>query len=102
MPVSTPIVEDITEESLDVKEPSLYQVLIHNDDKTTIDFVIFLLQSVFHKSEIDAIDITYRVHVEGVGVVGVFTQEIAMEKVSEGIELARINGFPLVLSAKPE
>ena len=85
-----------TEAEDEVRHPSLYKVLIHNDDYTTMDFVVFVLQSIFHRSESDAIRLMMQVHQQGVGVAGIFTFEIAEMKASETMELARANEYPLL------
>jgi ATP-dependent Clp protease adaptor protein ClpS len=89
--------ESATAEAEDeVRQPPLYRVLIHNDDYTTMDFVVYVLQSVFHRSESDAIRLMLQVHQQGVGVAGVFTHEIAEMKAAETMELARANEYPLL------
>ena len=95
------------QESVDVKErartrrPPLYKVLLHNDDYTTKEFVVWVLQNVFHKSEGDAVAIMSHVHNHGVGVAGVFTFEVAETKVSKTMQLARAHEYPLQLSIEP-
>jgi ATP-dependent Clp protease adaptor protein ClpS len=84
------------------KKPPLYKVLFHNDDYTTMEFVVSVLVTVFHHSEAMAHTIMMHVHTKGVGVAGVFTREIAETKVAKTISLARKNEFPLELSIEPE
>ena len=84
-----------TEEILEVKEPRLYKVLLHNDDYTTMEFVISILETVFHKSTPDATRIMLNVHNEGVGVAGIYTREISETKIAVVHELAKKNEFPL-------
>jgi len=78
------------------KEPPLYMVILHNDDYTTMDFVVFILQSVFRRSFADAFRLMMDVHNQGRGIAGVFTHEIAEMKVAETMELARLNEYPLL------
>ena len=85
----------VTEERKETKEPQLYKVLLHNDDYTTMEFVISILETVFHKSTPDATKIMLNVHHEGVGVAGVYTKEIGETKISVVHQLARKNEFPL-------
>ncbi len=84
------------EEELD--EPPMYKVLLHNDDYTTMEFVVEILEKVFHKSPAEATRIMLLVHKNGTGVCGVFTAEIAETKVELVHHLARKNGFPLQCS----
>jgi ATP-dependent Clp protease adaptor protein ClpS len=86
------------EERTRTKKPPMYKVLLHNDDYTTKEFVVFVLTSVFHKSEPDAITIMEHVHTNGVGVAGVFTFEVAETKVTKTVQLARAHEYPLQLS----
>ncbi len=85
----------LAEEHIETKEPQLYKVLLHNDDYTTMEFVISILETVFHKSTPDATKIMLNVHNEGVGVAGVYTREICETKISVVHQLAKKNEFPL-------
>src|SRR6476659_5989300 len=78
------------------EEPPLFKVLLHNDDYTTMDFVVHVLQSVFNLPEDQAIQIMLNVHVKGIGVAGVYTYEVAEMKVSKTSDLAREHEFPLL------
>lgn len=92
----TQIIEQI-EEKIEVQVPKMYKVLLHNDNTTTMEFVILILTSIFHKSVEDAIQITMHIHHTGQGIAGSpYTKEIAEEKTLETISLARANGYPLV------
>ena len=83
------------------QKPPLYKVLLHNDDYTTKEFVVFVLQSVFHRGETDAVTIMEHVHTHGVGVAGVYTFEVAETKVTKTVQLARAHEYPLQLSIEP-
>lgn len=85
-----------------LKQPRLYRVLLHNDDYTTREFVVHVLQSVFHLGEQDAIRIMLHVHHNGVGVAGVFTREVAETKIKRVEQMAREHEFPLRLTMEPE
>lgn len=85
-----------------LKRPTLYKVLFHNDDYTTREFVVFVLQSVFHHDEAAATRIMWHVHTTGVGVAGVFTYEVAETKARKVEALAQENEFPLRVSVEPE
>ncbi|MCR4667616.1 MAG: ATP-dependent Clp protease adapter ClpS [Desulfovibrio sp.] len=78
-----------------LKEPERYRVLLHNDDYTTMDFVVKVLCQIFHKSVDEATEIMMRVHQQGRGECGVYTYEIAESKVSSVQIMARSAGFPL-------
>jgi ATP-dependent Clp protease adaptor protein ClpS len=84
-----------TKDAVETKEPPMYKVLLHNDDYTTMEFVISILETVFHKSTPDATKIMLNVHNEGIGVAGVYTKEICETKISVVHQLAKQHQFPL-------
>lgn len=77
------------------RQPSMYKVLLLNDDYTPMEFVVHILEGIFHKSSEEATRITLHVHQRGVGVCGVFTYEIAETKVTQVIDFARRHEHPL-------
>ncbi|MBN2140937.1 MAG: ATP-dependent Clp protease adaptor ClpS [Desulfovibrionaceae bacterium] len=79
----------------ELKEPRKYKVMLHNDDYTTMDFVVEILINVFSKSSSEAMNIMLAVHNEGIGVCGVYTAEVAETKVDLVHRLAKRAGFPL-------
>ena len=85
-----------TESETRLKKPPLYKVLIHNDHYTTMEFVVFILQTVFNKQESEAIRIMLKVHIEGVGLAGIYPYEIAEMKVEKVTQLAQANEYPLL------
>jgi len=99
-PESIEEVEDEIQE--DLEEPPLYRVLLHNDDYTTMQFVVEVLMVVFNKSMEEATLIMLNVHKKGVGLCGVYPYEIAETKVDTVDSLARENGFPLKCSMERE
>ena len=99
-PDSNVVTETVPQKKL--KRPTLYKVLLHNDNYTTREFVVAVLKEVFHKSETDAVQIMLHVHYNGVGVAGVYTFEVAETKIRIVEAAARENGFPLRLSMEPE
>jgi ATP-dependent Clp protease adaptor protein ClpS len=84
------------------RRPSLYRVLLHNDDYTTQDFVVYVLKAIFHHSDELAYQIMMHVHTRGIGVAGLFPYETAEAKVERVHTLARENEFPLKCSIEPE
>lgn len=84
------------------KKPRLYKVLLHNDDYTTMEFVIEVLMKFFHKNQAEATHLMLYVHHKGRAVVGVFTYDVAQTKTQQVITYARENGHPLMCSAEPE
>ena len=89
--------EDRTKEKPreDVKEPDMFRVVLHNDDYTTMEFVVEVLMKVFRKSVVDATKIMLDVHRKGAGHVGVYTYDIASTKVNQVHQMARDREFPL-------
>ncbi|MDM8535481.1 ATP-dependent Clp protease adapter ClpS [Desulfobacterales bacterium HSG17] len=86
----------------DIKEPSMYKVFLHNDDYTTMEFVVEILVFVFNKSAEDATQVMLNVHRQGIGLCGVYTYEVAETKVNTVSTLAKENGFPLKCSMEEE
>jgi ATP-dependent Clp protease adaptor protein ClpS len=84
-----------------VRTPRLYRVLLHNDDYTTMEFVVMVLMSVFHRTESEAIQIMLHVHRRGVGVAGVYPREVAESRVAKAARLAREAEFPLRCTMEP-
>ena len=87
------ITERRTERKL--QKPKMYKVLLHNDDYTTMEFVVFVLQGIFHRSEAEAVQIMLHVHKSGLGVAGVYSYEIAETRIAQVEALARQHEFPL-------
>ena len=85
----------ITGSQAEVRQPPLFKVLMHNDDYTTMEFVVEVLQSVFHKGPTEADRIMLHVHFNGVGVCGVYPFEVAEMKVARVHAVARHRGYPL-------
>jgi ATP-dependent Clp protease adaptor protein ClpS len=78
-----------------IEEPPLYEVLLLNDDYTTMDFVIAVLEVIFHKNEMQATEIMLSVHKKGVGVAGVYSRDLAETKVAMVHDWAQQEGHPL-------
>ena len=80
------------------EEPPLFQVLLHNDDYTTMEFVVYVLQTIFNMPEDQAVQVMLNVHVKGIGIAGVYTYEVAEMKVSKTTAMAREHEFPLLVT----
>ena len=91
-----------TETRVKTKKPSMYRVLLLNDDYTPMEFVVFILEQFFNKSPEQATRIMLHVHQKGVGVCGVYTFEVAETKVAQVMDLARRNEHPLQCTMEKE
>ncbi len=95
--------ENVAEkERQEAKEPSRYRVILLNDDYTTMEFVIHVLETVFHKSPAEATQIMLSVHKKGAGLCGLYTREIAETKIIAVHEMAAQNQFPLKCTMERE
>ena len=84
------------------EKPRLYKVLLHNDNYTTMDFVVLVLTNVFRKSQGQAVQIMLDVHRKGIGVAGVYSREIAETKIAQVTYMAQQAHFPLLCTLEPE
>ena len=94
--------ETLVQEEQQTKKPPLYKVLLHNDDFTSMEFVVLVLIEIFHKSEAVAFQIMSAVHHQGIGTAGVFTREVAETKINQVHNLARANEYPLLCTMEEE
>ncbi len=95
--------ENVAEKtSEEVKTPSLYKVFLLNDDYTTMEFVVQVLERVFRMAPPEAVRIMLNVHKKGIGLCGVYTRDIAETKIAKVHELARGAGFPLKCTMEKE
>lgn len=85
-----------------LREPRRYKVIIHNDDFTTMDFVVMVLVQVFMKNQQEAEALMLQVHHSDKAVVGIYSYDIAVSKVHKATTLAREQGYPLLLTVEPE
>jgi ATP-dependent Clp protease adaptor protein ClpS len=98
--------QDTPQEGIELEErtrleaPKLFRVVLHNDHYTTMEFVVKVLMSIFHKSAGEATKIMLDVHRKGHGTVGLYTRDIAQTKVVQVHEMARQNEFPLKASCE--
>lgn len=82
--------------------PRRYKVIFHNDDYTTMEFVVEVLKRFFHKTDTEAVHIMLKVHKTGAAVAGVYTRDVAETKSQQVMSYARENGMPLLLTTEPE
>ncbi|HEX8287743.1 MAG TPA: ATP-dependent Clp protease adaptor ClpS [Pyrinomonadaceae bacterium] len=94
--------EVLTESDTKLEKPKLFKVLLHNDDFTTMEFVVFILKHVFMRSDVEAFTIMLKVHNEGVGVAGIYPYEIASMKAEKAMNLSRANEYPLLCTVEEE
>jgi ATP-dependent Clp protease adaptor protein ClpS len=94
--------EVLTESETKLEKPKMYKVVLHNDDFTTMDFVVFVLRNVFKRSYAESFMIMLKVHNEGVGIAGVYSYEIANMKAEKAMNLARASEFPLLCTVEEE
>ncbi len=78
-----------------IRTPSSWRVILHNDDFTPMEFVVFILQEVFHKAEEEAVRIMFDVHKKGKGIAGIYSYQIAETKVYDTMDISKQNEFPL-------
>ena len=97
-PEQSTLPEGDVRDKQEIREPSLYRVILHNDDYTTMDFVIEVLVTVFHKPTAEATKIMLDVHKKGKGICGVYTYDIAATKVDQVHQMAKTREFPLKCS----
>jgi len=94
-------IEEI-ESEIEVREPPLYRVILHNDDYTTMEFVVEVLMTIFHKNRDEAEEIMWAVHEQGKAICGIYTFEIAQTKAEQVRILARRNAFPLLATIEAD
>lgn len=84
------------------ERPRRYKVIFHNDDFTTMEFVVDVLRRFFHKTDAEAVHVMLTVHRKGKASAGVYTRDVAETKVSEVTKHARSHGMPLLLTTEPD
>jgi ATP-dependent Clp protease adaptor protein ClpS len=96
------IVENKDKTTNKIKEPSKYKVIVCNDDVTPVEFVVTMLVTVFRHNEKSALELTLSIHNTGSAVAGVYSFEVAEQKSIDSTNLARANGYPLIIKVEPE
>ena len=91
-----PKIEEEVELSLELEEPRQFRVLLHNDDYTSMEFVVEVLMNIFHKNAMEAEKIMLQIHEQGIGICGVYSYEIAQTKAEQVRRKAKQNEFPLL------
>ena len=92
----------IEKSKVKVKKPNLYKVMMHNDDYTTMEFVLSVLISIFNKEVAESNKIMMDVHERGIGIAGIYPYDIAATKVKKAMNLAKEEGFPFKLTIEEE
>ncbi len=92
----------LPETKIRLEKPKLFKVLLHNDDFTTMEFVVFVLNYVFQRSEAESVLIMLKVHNEGVGVAGVYPYDVAYMKQQKAMNLAKAREYPLLATIEEE
>lgn len=91
-----------TRQRNDLREPRRFKVILHNDDFTTMEFVVMILKQVFLKSEEEAQTLMLHVHHSDKAVVGIYSYDVAVSKANKATSMARENGYPLRITVEPE
>lgn len=102
MTTETPVIDKKKVVSRIPKEPGKYKVIVCNDDVTPVEFVVAMLVGVFNLSQNDALKLTIQIHNDGSAIAGTYIYEIAEQKSVDATQLARSNGYPLVLKLEAE
>jgi len=97
-----PKYEEELDLAIELQEPPMFKVLLHNDDYTSMDFVVEVLMDIFHKNHQEAEQIMLLIHEKGKAVCGVYTYEIAQMKVEQVRQLAKRNEFPLLATMEED
>ncbi|MCA1624798.1 MAG: ATP-dependent Clp protease adaptor ClpS [Acidobacteria bacterium] len=92
----------LTESETKLEKPKLFKVILHNDDFTTMEFVVFILKQIFMRTDAEAFTIMLKVHNEGIGIAGVYTYEIAQMKAEKAMNLSRAHEYPLLCTVEEE
>ena len=94
-PIGQPRLDLLEKDEVKAKRPSMWNIVVYNDDYTPMDFVEFVLKTVFHISTLDALALTLAVHTKGKGIAGTYTFEVAEQKQCEVLLMAKVEEHPL-------
>jgi len=94
--------QTVIERAPKIHKPKMWKVVLHNDDYTTMEFVVWVLQLVFQKSQDESLALMLAIHQTGRGVAGTFTRDVAETKATQVMELAEANGMPLLCTTEPD
>ena len=94
--------QTVIERAPKIQKPKMWKVVLHNDDYTTMEFVVWVLQLVFQKSQDESLSLMLAIHQTGRGVAGTFTRDVAETKATQVMELAEANGMPLLCTTEPD
>ena len=97
-----PKFEEELDLALELEEPQMFKVLLHNDDYTSMDFVVEILTGIFHKTHAQAEQIMLQIHEKGKAICGVYSFEIAQTKAQQVKQRAKQNEFPLLATIEEE
>ena len=97
-----PKLEHELDYALELEEPQLFKVLLHNDDYTSMDFVVDVLVNIFHKTPVQAEQIMLQIHEKGKAICGVYSFEIAQTKAQQVKQKAKQNEFPLLATIEED
>lgn len=92
----------LTESKAKLEKPKLFKVLLHNDDFTTMEFVVWVLEYVFMRESAEAVAVMLSVHNQGVGVAGIYPNEIANMKAEKAMNLAKAREYPFLCTVEEE
>lgn len=92
----------LAEEETKLDKPGMFKVLLHNDDFTTMEFVVFVLNHVFLRTPAESVTIMLKVHNDGVGVAGIYPYEVAKMKAEKAMNMARAREFPFLCTVEEE
>ena len=92
----------LTESETKLEKPRLFKVLLHNDDFTTMEFVVFVLEYVFNRTTAEAFSVMLKVHNDGAGVAGIYPYEVATMKAEKTMNLAKSREYPLLCTVEAE